>query len=307
MKIWIHNFIGDTEGNNKWLGQYLGNRDGVQRPYRDCKYSFEDLKNMNPNCVYMTLDNIHQATMRKQNDDDGGKQYFKSVSRYNIKIAFLERFIPLSDNVHGPFRMMLPELLHTSGSGLIMYMFESRRLQLGGSIDQDYIDQEHVVVSNTIQRQSEHDFPLGLMRNGLIDGTKIQSSKRKGNLFQFFCIAHRTKAKTILKNSRQLSDVMWRKFVHFLKSYLAMEEWFHDSYDKDEVHNSRDKIAKVLTSLQKKIPRSDRTNRYSIPKMHGMTKMQSYINLFGSEMNFNGRPGEAAYKTFVKSAGQKTQ
>jgi hypothetical protein len=29
-----------------------------------------------------------------------------------------------------------------------------------------------------------------------------------------------------------------------------MEEWFHDSNDKDEVHNSRDEIAKDLTSLQ---------------------------------------------------------
>jgi hypothetical protein len=41
--------------------------------------------------------------------------------------------------------------------------------------------------------------------------------------------------------------------------------------------------------------------------MHGMTKMQSYIKLFGSGMNFYGGPGEAAHKTFVKSAGQKTQ
>ncbi len=127
--------------------------------------------------MYITLDDIQQATLRKQNDDDGGKQYFKSVSRYYIKNAFLEQFMPLSDNVHGPFRMMPPELLHTSGSELIMYMFESLRLQLGGGIDQDYIDQEHVVVSNIIQQQSEHDFPCGLMHNGLIDGTKIQSSK----------------------------------------------------------------------------------------------------------------------------------
>jgi hypothetical protein len=149
-----------------------------------------------------------------------------------------------------------------------MYMFESLRHHLGGSIDQDYIDQEHIVVSNIIQRQSEHDFPCGSMRNGLIDGTKIQSSERKGNLFRFLCIAHRTKAKTILKNSLQLSDVRWRKFIHFLKSYLAMEELFHDSNDKDKVHNSRDEIAKVLTSLQFFFPRSDHTNGYSIPKMH---------------------------------------
>jgi hypothetical protein len=160
------------------------------------------------------LDNIHQATMRKQNDNDGGKQYFKSVSHYNIKNAFLERFMPLSDNVHGPFRIMPPDLFHTSGSEIIMYMFESLCLQLGGGIEQDYIDQEHIVVSNIIQRQSERDFPCGSMCNGLIDGTKIQSSELKGNLFRFLCIAHRTKAKTILKNSLQSSDVMRRKFIH---------------------------------------------------------------------------------------------
>ncbi len=55
-------------------------------------------------------------------------------------------------------------------------MIESLCLHLGGGIDQDYIDQEHIVVSSIIQRQSERDIPRGLMRNGLIDGTKIQLS-----------------------------------------------------------------------------------------------------------------------------------
>ncbi len=32
-------FIGDTEGNIKWLGQYPGNHDGVKRLYRDCNCS----------------------------------------------------------------------------------------------------------------------------------------------------------------------------------------------------------------------------------------------------------------------------
>ncbi len=70
-----------------------------------------------------------------------------------------------------------------------------------------------------------------------------------------------------------------------------MEEWFHNCNDKDEVNVSRGEIS----------------NGYSIPKMHGMTKMQSNIKLFGSGINFYGGPGEAAHKTFVKSAGQKTQ
>ncbi len=38
-----------------------------------------------------------------------------------------------------------------------------------------------------------------------------------------------------------------------------------------------------------------------------MTKMQSYIKLVGSGMNFYGGPGEVAHKILVKSAGQKMQ
>jgi hypothetical protein len=80
--------------------------------------------------------------------------------------------------------MMPPELVHTSGSGLTMYMFESLCYHLGEGIDRDYIDQEHIVVNNMIKRQSKRDFPCGVMRNGLIDGTKCQSSEGKGNLFR---------------------------------------------------------------------------------------------------------------------------
>ncbi len=60
-------------------------------------------------------------------------------------------------------------------------MFESLNFHLRGGIDRDYIDQEHVGMNNMIKRQSKHDFPRGLMRNGLIDGTKCQSSECKGN------------------------------------------------------------------------------------------------------------------------------
>ncbi len=33
IQVWIHYFIGDAEGNNKWLGQYPGNREGVNNPF----------------------------------------------------------------------------------------------------------------------------------------------------------------------------------------------------------------------------------------------------------------------------------
>jgi len=109
-----------------------------------------------------------------------------------------------------------------------------------------------------------------------------------------------------MQNSLQYSDVKWKELLTCMKNYLAMEAWFHDSNCKDEVRSARNTIA-VLRSVQRFFPRSGKTNGYNIPKMHGMTKMQEYMKLFGSGMNFYGGPGEAAHKTFVKMAGQKTQ
>jgi hypothetical protein len=41
--------------------------------------------------------------------------------------------------------------------------------------------------------------------------------------------------------------------------------------------------------------------------MHGITKMQEYMMLFGSGINFYGGPGESAHKQFIKITGQRTQ
>ncbi len=96
---------------------------------------------------------------RKRDDKDGGIQYIRSVSRYDINNALLKKHLPLSDNVHGPYKMMPPELLHTFGSRLIMYMFKSLYHQLGTEKDRDNINWKHIVVSNIIKCQSERIFP----------------------------------------------------------------------------------------------------------------------------------------------------
>jgi hypothetical protein len=83
--------------------------------------------------------------------EDGGKHYFKSMSRYDINNALLKKYMPLSEHIHNPFKMMPPELLHASGSGLIMYMFKSLLQQIRGGRDCDFIDQEHVIISNIIK------------------------------------------------------------------------------------------------------------------------------------------------------------
>jgi hypothetical protein len=189
---------------------------------------------------------INYAKKRGKKDEDDETEYYRSISMYDISNALTEKILPLSDNIHGLYKMMPPELLHTSVSGLIMYMFESLRDQMGGGKDRDLIDRQHILISNLIKRQNDHDFPRGSMRNGLIDGTKCQSSEQKGNLFQLLCIAHTTNGSHVMKRSLKYSDAKWKQYIEFLKLYLCMEEWFHDSNNKLKVINAQPQIVKVL-------------------------------------------------------------
>ncbi len=78
---------------------------------------------------------VNEAKRWKCVDINEQKNYFKLMSGYDFRVALLEKHLPLSDDIHGPFKMMPLELLHTSGSGLIMYMFESLHHQLGEGND----------------------------------------------------------------------------------------------------------------------------------------------------------------------------
>jgi hypothetical protein len=125
-----------------------------------------------------------------------------------------------------------------------MYMFESLRHQMGGGKDRDIIDKQYIQISSLMKRQSEHDFPRGSMRNGLIDGTKCQSSERKRNLFRLLCISHTPNGSHVMKRSLSLSDTKGKQYIEFLKQY--MEAWFHDSNNKLKVINTQPQIAKLL-------------------------------------------------------------
>jgi hypothetical protein len=53
----------------------------------------------------------------------------------------------------------------------------------------DNIDKQHNRIAAAMKQQSEHDFPCGATRNGLIGGTKCQAEERKGDVFYLLCIA----------------------------------------------------------------------------------------------------------------------
>jgi hypothetical protein len=98
----------------------------------------------NPVCVYTTLDEMRVAKRLKRENVDKGLLQLKKMSRYDIKNALIDKHMPLSDNIHRPYCMMPPELLHTSGSGLIIYMIESLKIQIGRGRIRDDLDKLHV-------------------------------------------------------------------------------------------------------------------------------------------------------------------
>ncbi len=72
IRIWIHYFIGDTEGNNKWLGHYQGNKSQVHHPYIDCTCSFHKLSNPYPSCVYTTMNEMKGVKLVMQDNEAVG-------------------------------------------------------------------------------------------------------------------------------------------------------------------------------------------------------------------------------------------
>jgi hypothetical protein len=45
---------------------------------------------------------INFAKKRKQEDEDAGIKYYRSISMYGISDALTEKSLPLSGNIHGP-------------------------------------------------------------------------------------------------------------------------------------------------------------------------------------------------------------
>ena len=168
------------------------------------------------------------------------------------------------------------------------------------------LDSLHQTISGHIGHQSEKDYPRGSVRNGILDGTKCQSSERRGNLFRLLCIAHTAEGINALSDAWTSRRITGNRFRSFIMLYLSMEEWMHSDNSKMKVVASGRVVSQVLRSLKTIFPRKS-GNGYNIPKYHGMAKIVDYIRLFGSALNFYGGPGESHHKYFVKAPGDNTQ
>jgi hypothetical protein len=55
------------------------------------------------------MNDWHHAKRRKEVDEDSSAEFFCNISTYDIDNALHDDHLPLSDNIHGPYKMMPPE------------------------------------------------------------------------------------------------------------------------------------------------------------------------------------------------------
>jgi hypothetical protein len=310
VRVWIHFLVGDTHGNNRWVAHY--NSSGkLKRPYRDCKCSFADMANVDPDCVYIRPEEIaHCVSVSDAAKTKAGRENpMKAISKHNVKLAFHHKHVPLSDPIHGLYKMLPPEGLHTTAEGTSLRIFESLTGTIGKNADglraATCIERVFLKLHHSLSRNSERDLPRGATTSGLLKSTRIWAYQRQGNVFRLLCVLHTTKVRKVLGPILEKKGLSVSKMVKLLKLYLSMEAWFHATNSKKKVHAARPLIASIIQMLRDNFPRGGQG--WHLPKTHGLTKMQTFMILFGSAINFYGGIGESNHKDYVKDTGTITQ
>ena len=318
-KVWIHFFIGDTEGFNKWAGIRPGS---TEMGYRDCCCHRNDFSKPQLQCVHYTREMYQEMKDEMLSADNKTEleAIRKSWSMYFIHNAFIDDNVPLSDITHGVWRMLPPELLHTTQEGITKYMLycigammEDARKKMGDTKvntekNMALLERLHAKIHVALKRNSERDLPRGTERVGFLKETdqKIQAHERRGNLLRLLllCLTE-TGAEILFPYLREL-DIMPDEFIECIKLYLSMEEWFHTNNEMDEVDNATEMVEFVMDLITTSFPRVTGKG-YDIEKFHGLAKMHHYIQLYGCGINFFGGPGETSHQKFVKDMACNTQ
>ena len=103
-----------------------------------------------------------------------------------------------------------------------------------------------------MKRQSERDFPQRSLKNSPMDGTKLGSTERRGNLFCFLLCMHITKEREVLKPLfEQFSGVTYSGVIDSLKLILSFEKWCNDDNPKEDVEKAGTLISAMKRMIKK--------------------------------------------------------
>jgi hypothetical protein len=251
VKPWIHFFVGDTSGNNHWLGHFNGSGN-ITRPYRDYECTFVDMDNPHPSYNYIKRAQYHDHKLSQTlvHTKKAKKEIDSFFSKQPIDNAFMNPNLPLSNLIYGCYRMFPPEVLHTLDEGVLMYMIGSLKLTIGdvgqGKILKNDIENLHHTIHHEIKRNSEQDFPRGSSRNGVLANTLVTARERRGNMFRLLCVCHTDQVCSRLCKILYQKQILLSEFFDCLKLYLGYGEWLHSTNSKHKVKSSRSLISDMI-------------------------------------------------------------
>jgi hypothetical protein len=118
--------VGDSQGNNRWLGHYIGSGN-LNYTYQDCNCHMWDIDKPSPICQFITRQDYftQKLLIDSCTTETAKKEVCKLFSKHHIINAFMDKALLLSNLLHGIYCMTPPERLHTSREGLTTYMIES--------------------------------------------------------------------------------------------------------------------------------------------------------------------------------------
>ena len=309
LKPWIHLVIGDTKGNNELCGHFNSSKE-IKRPYRDCKCDYCKMSDSDPECEYITKQEVDDFGKIRSNVNEFNQM--TEISKYKINNAFDD--LPLADKDAGIYRHVPPEVLHEFGNGIYGYFFQIFHDIFGIKTSKKRPKEEIEVLHNQIvadfARQSDRRFPRRSSRNGPLDGTKMGATERRGNLFAFVIAITTKQGATLMKKNLEKHKIPYGPFLKTLKLCLAYEKWIHDVNPKQDVAKASKWVSKLKRMIKKHLNRTKiccNGNGWNIPKFHGLSKFIFYMTVYGCGANFFGGPCESALKKFVKYTGFNTQ
>ena len=265
------------------------------------------MDNVTPQCQYLTSEDYYSKKNSRSTlvTNAARKMIDKSWSKHDIDNAFMNPDLPLSDQIHGIFRMTPPERLHTTQAGLTKYMMNPLRVTIGDTGERKKlvsdIENLHNNLHHDLKRNSEHDLPQGSMRKSVLKNSLVTASERWGNLFRLLCLSHTNQIRSRLDQCLICEKINPADFYLCIKLYLGTEEWFHAKNPKTEVHAPNVLTGKTLQLIKDVFPRTDIDGEelgqgWSLPKFHATTKFREYMISVGSAINFYGGVGECNHK-----------
>ena len=298
--FWFHIIIGDIQGNNNLAAAYQNS--GV-RPYRLCKCSHDDLDTESLSCEYVTLTEFQEYKhLSSDFSRNAARELMKQISRHGVDTVW-EKGVPLADMIHGVNLITPPEMLHTVGVGIAVYIIAVIKDCLSDStrteLDFLYIDLYH-----DLKRNCDHDYYESSLHKGATETVKQGALENIGHLLSLAALCSTDAGINLL--DEKIDGAHPSLIQHTLIHLLASVVWLHSDNNKEEVRKSEAAFGKVLSDIKNIFPRSC-GNSWKLPKVHGYMLMQRYVQMYGNAYNFYGGWGERCHIEWIKDNGLRTQ